>query len=487
MKRIGNSAGGSGAEGPAWRSGGEDSRKRDSARPGRRHAAVVGLAVIGAVSVAACSSSGGSGSTTGSSGGHVTITVGCEPPKTQAAQRQFFVQDIAAFEKANPNVTVKGDDTNPCDDPTTFDAKLASGKMDNVFYTYFTDAANVISSGQAANIGKYASQVKNLSDIQSDLVNLYRQGGGSSGDLYGVPVSNYTLGLLYNKALFQRAGLNPNQPPTTWDQVRADAKKISALGGGIVGYGDYSAANVGGWHFTAEMYSLGGSMVSGQKATFNNSTGEQVLKNLQQMRWTDNSMGSKQLLQYNDLPQMMGSGKLGMYVGAPDNVTYIHQEYGSAYGNLAMGQMPGSGGTLLGGDGYMFNKKDTPAQIQAGIKFLNFEFLTPGAGQFNFKRAKAAGQPVGLPEPNIWTAGTSIAQSTKSDEDSNATIPVSNFTPYLNAAPNMKNEIEPPQAQAIYAQGDKVMAAVLTQRNANIKQLLGTFSSQVNSILANQQ
>ncbi|HEX4254022.1 MAG TPA: extracellular solute-binding protein, partial [Streptosporangiaceae bacterium] len=418
------------------------------------------LAVAGAVSLAACSSGGSN--TTASSSGHVTITVGCEPPKTQAAQRQFFLADIKAFEKANPNVTVVGDDTNPCDDPATFDAKLASGKTDNVFYTYFTDAANVVSSGQAADIAKYASQVKNLSSIQPDLVNLYRQGGSSSGDLYGVPVSNYTLGLLYNKALFQRAGLNPNQPPTTWAQVRTDAKKIAALGGGIVGYGDYSAANVGGWHFTAEMYSLGGTMVSGQKAGFDNATGMQVLQNLQAMRWTDNSMGSKQLLQYNDLPQMMGSGKLGMYVAAPDNVTYIHQEYGSPYTNLAEGPMPGDGGTLLGGDGYMFSKKDTPAQIQAGIKFLNFEFLTPGAGQFNFKRTKAAGQPVGLPEPNIWTAGTSVAQSTKSDEDSNATIPVSNFAPYLNAAPNMKNEIEPPQAQAIYAQGDKVMAAVLT-------------------------
>jgi multiple sugar transport system substrate-binding protein len=468
MKRIGSSPGG-----------------QRASRLGRRHAAVAGLAVLGAVSVAACSSGGSS--TASSSNGHVTITVGCEPPKTQAAQRNFFLQDITLFEKANPGITVQGDDTNPCDDPTTFDAKLASGKMDNVFYTYFTDAANVISSGQAADIGKYASQVKNLSEIQPDLVNLYRQGGSSSGDLYGVPVSNYTLGLLYNKQLFQRAGLNPSQPPTTWAQVRTDAKKISALGGGIVGYGDYSAANVGGWHFTAEMYSLGGSMVSGQKASFDNATGMQVLKNLAAMRWTDNSMGSKQLLQYNDLPQMMGSGKLGMYVAAPDNVTYIHQEYGSSYANLAEGPMPGDGGTLLGGDGYMFNKKDTPAQIQAGIKFLNFEFLTPGAGQFNFKRAKAAAQPVGLPEPNIWTAGTSVASSTTSDEDRNATIPVSNFAPYLNAAPNMKNEIEPPQAQAIYAQGDKVMAGVLTQRNANLQQLLSTFSSQVNSILANQQ
>ena len=450
-----------------------------------RPATVLALTVIGAVSVTACSSGGGGGTSGSGSGGHVTITVGCEPPKTQAAQRSFFVQDVQLFEKANPNITVVGDDTNPCDDPATFNAKLASGKVDDVFYTYFTDAANVISSGQAADIAKYAGQVKNMSSIQPDLVNLYRQGGSAGGDLYGVPVSNYTLGLLYNTALFKRAGLDPTKPPTTWADVRADAKKISGLGGGIVGYGDYSAANVGGWHFTAEMYSLGGSMVSGKSASFDNATGMQVLTNLQQMRWTDKSMGSKQLLQYNDLPQMMGSGKLGMYVAAPDNVTYIHQEYGSAYSDLAMGPMPGGSGTLLGGDGYMFSKKDTPAQIQAGIKFLNFEFLTPGAGQFNFARAKAAGQPVGLPEPNIWQPGTSTAQASTSDEDSNATIPVSNFAPYLQAAPNLKNEIEPPQAQAIYAQGDKVMAAVLTQPGPNLHQLLSTFSSQVNSILAN--
>jgi len=179
-----------------------------------RPAAVLALAIIGAVSVTACSSGSSSGGTTGAgSGGHVTITVGCEPPKTQAAQRNFFLQDVAAFEKANPDVTVTGDDTNPCDDPTTFDAKLASGKMDNVFYTYFTDAANVISSGQAADISKYAGQVKNLSSIQPDLVNLYRQGGAAGGDLYGVPVSNYTLGLLTPRCSSARASTPPSRPP----------------------------------------------------------------------------------------------------------------------------------------------------------------------------------------------------------------------------------------------------------------------------------
>src|SRR5450432_2193275 len=109
MKETGNSPGRRDAAGPA---------QQDHAGPARlrhttRFAAVAALAVAGAVSVAACSS-GGSSSTSSSSNGPVKITVGCEPPKTQAAQRKFFVDDIAAFEKANPNVTVVGDDTNPC-------------------------------------------------------------------------------------------------------------------------------------------------------------------------------------------------------------------------------------------------------------------------------------------------------------------------------------------------------------------------------------
>jgi multiple sugar transport system substrate-binding protein len=456
-----------------------------------RHLAVLLAGVTALANVAACGSSNddkGGGSKAANvapldPNTKVSITVGCQPPKSSKALRTEWNNDVTAFEKLHPNITIVSKDAFPCEDPKTFTAKLAGGQMENVYYVYLTDAKNIIENGQAADITKYVSGVKNYGSLQPQLLNVFKGGGR----LWGLPKTNYSMGLLYNRKLFQQAGLNPDQPPTTWAEVQADAKKIAALGNGIVGYADYSASNQGGWHFTAEMYSQGGSVVSGQKASFDNATGMQVLKNLQAMRWTDNSMGSKQLLQYNDLPQMMGSGKLGMYVAAPDNVTYIHQEYGSSYTNLAEGPMPGDGGTLLGGDGYMFNKKDTPAQIQAGIKFLNFEFLTPGAGQFNFQRAKAAGQPVGLPEPNIWTAGTAVAKSTNSDEDSNATIPVSNFTPYLNAAPNMKNDIEPPQAQAIYAQGDKVMAAVLTQRNANLKQLLSTFSSQVNSILANQQ
>ena len=448
----------------------------------------VTLAAGFALTVSACGSSTSSASSApAAADGTVTITVGCEPPTSQASARQNWVADVASFEKLNPKIVIKSDDTNPCDDPATFDARLASGKTDNVFYTYFTDADNVISSGQTADIQKYAGQITDESDIQSALLNVYRQGNTASGDLYGIPTGNYSLGLVYNRSLFTRAGLNPDNPPTTWAQVETDAIAISKLGNGVVGYGDYSAANTGGWHFTAEDYSRGGTMVTanGKSAAFDDASGLATLQFLHKLRFTDNVMGTKQGLQYNDLLQMMASGKLGMYVGAPDNLTTIHSTYNVPYTELSVGPMPGETATMVGGSGYMFNKNDTPAQIQAGIKFIDYEFMTPGQGQFNYQRLAATGQPVGLPEPDMWTGATATSDAAVMAKYAN--IPTTNFTAYVAALPTMKLVVEPPQAQAIYAQGDKAMDTVLTNPNADLQQLLDTFKSETDSILSDAQ
>src|SRR6185312_1550259 len=167
-------------------------------------------------------------------------------------------------------------------------------------------------SGQAADIQQYASQISNYSSFQSSLLDVYRDGETSSGDLYGIPTGNYSLGLVYNKTLFKQAGLDPDQPPTTWDQVEQDAIAITKLGHGDIRYADYSAQNTGGWHFVAELYSRGGTAVTadGKSANFDNATGTSVLEFLHKMRFTDNVMGTNQGLVYNDLLQLMASGKL---------------------------------------------------------------------------------------------------------------------------------------------------------------------------------
>ena len=83
-----------------------------------------------------------------------------------------------------------------------------------------------------------------------------------------------------------------------------------------------------------------------------------------------------------------------------------------------MGALPSLTGTpagsLSGGNDYIFAKHDTPAQIEAGIKFINFEDLTPGTGQFNFARQKTDRLPVGFPEPQLF-AGATVATKVRPD------------------------------------------------------------------------
>ncbi|MDX6257380.1 MAG: multiple sugar transport system substrate-binding protein [Frankiales bacterium] len=411
-----------------------------------------------------------------------TITVDCEPAKTQKQLRADWEADVKTFQKAHPLITIKSVDTDPCVNPATWNAKLKAGQVANVFYTYNTDAQDVINKGQALNIQSYASTIPGLSDVIPAVKAVWQKGGTADGDLFGLPRKNYTLGLVYNRDLFTKAGLDPNSPPTTWDEVIADAKKIAALGKGYVGYADYSAGNTGGWHFTAEMYSQGGDITAdGKTADFNNDKGTAVLNNLHQMRWVDNSMGTKQLLGYDDLNQMMAAGKLGMHIGAPDQVQRDHDNFKASYSMIGMGPMPGGASTLLGGDGYLFNVKDTPDQVKAGLLWLEFQNLTPGQGQFNYARASAEKAGVGLPEPAIWTGAFAAADTAAKDKY--RTIPAENFAPYVEGTPKLKGNVEPPNAQAVYADLDKVMSEVLTKKNADIAGLLKSHAASVSKLL----
>ncbi|MGW4441798.1 ABC transporter substrate-binding protein [Streptomyces sp. NPDC004682] len=443
----------------------------------RRTLAAIGVCSSLALTAAAC----GSGDDDSSAGGKTRITVNCEPPKSAKTDRAFFEQDIASFEKQNPDIDVVAHDAFPCQDPKTFDAKLAGGQMEDVFYTYFTDARHVVDIHQAADLTPYLKDLKSYDSIQQQLRDIYTV----DGKVYGIPRTGYSMGLLYNRALFKEAGLDPDKPPATWDEVRAAAKKIAALGNGTVGYADYSAQNQGGWHFTAELYSQGGDVVSadGKKATVDTPQGRAVLQNLHDMRWSDDSMGSKQLLIINDVQQLMGSGKLGMYLSAPDNIPILVKEKGGSYKDLALAPMPGGKGTLIGGDGYMFNKKDSPAQIRAGLKWLDHMFLTPGKGFLgDYARAKQHDAPVGLPEPRLFT-GAADAKD-QQVKKANANVPVENYQAFLEGNHSLELKIEPPHAQQIYSVLDGVVSAVLTKKDANIDQLLKEASSKIDGILA---
>ncbi|MEU2234764.1 ABC transporter substrate-binding protein [Streptomyces vietnamensis] len=463
----------------------------------RRPVAVALVSALTLTALAACgtSSSGDNGNGgDGASGSSdpsapldpktkVTLTIDCMPPTAKAAELKEWKEDVAEFNKTYPNVTIEGRSTpGQCLEPPRFTAMLKAKSQPDVFYTYFTDLPQVLSEDGAADISAYVTDksVPLLKDIDPNVLGSLKQ----DGKLYGLPTSNYTMGLLINRKLFKDAGLDADNPPRTWEEVRAAAKKIAALGNGVAGFGEYSAGNTGGWHFTAQMYSLGGDVVdpSGTKAAFNNELGKQVARNLHAMRWEDDSMGKTQLLKWGDLQKQIATDKLGMFLAAPDDIAYMVQQLGAKYENFGMGPIPGGRNTLAGGNNYMIKKGISPDKIKAAVAWLNFKNLTVGKGQFDWARSKADGLPVGVPQPNFWL------NASKSTDDANrvrnATMPVANFKSFMdNPVPG---KAEPPKAQEVYKVLDNVMSGLLTNKDADVDKLLATAETQVNQVLANQ-
>ena len=454
--------------------------------PQYRKVAATALAAGLAISLAACSTK--SDDDKSSAGGKVTITVDCQPVGAQKELLADWNADVKAFEALHPNIEIKSVSVGAqCDNPPDFTARLQGGTVTDVFYGYMTDLQQVLDSGQAMEITSLATKdtIPTWDSIDQGAKAAFTDGG----KLYGVPTKNYQMGLVYNKNLFQQAGLDVAKPPATWAEVREAAKKIAALGNGVAGYGEYSAGNTGGWHFTAELYAQGGAVLAedGKSAAFNSDAGKNVLTNLKTMRYTDNSMGAKQLLTWPDLLTAAAGGKVGMYIGAPDTTTAIVTQFQGKYQDWAMAPMPGQDGpakgTLGGGEGYFFKKGLTDDQVKAGLMWLAYEKLTPGKGQFDYARAKPENQPVGLPQPQLFTVGSDAQKQETDLKKANANVNVDDFALFANNPVAIR--FEPANAQAIYAVLDGAMSAILTDPNAKVDDQLAKAADKVNTVIKN--
>ena len=79
------------------------------------------------------------------------------------------------------------------------------------------------------------------------------------GKRYGVPTNNETMALIWNADLFRKAGLDPERPPETWDDLVAYSKLIKDKTGKN-GYGMVARVNAGNtpFRYMPQLWSYGG-------------------------------------------------------------------------------------------------------------------------------------------------------------------------------------------------------------------------------------
>ncbi len=85
------------------------------------------------------------------------------------------------------------------------------------------------------------------------------------GTTYGIPTNNETMAFIYNAKIFKDAGLDPENPPATWDDVVTYSKQIHDKLG-IAGYGLVAKQNAGNtpFRFMPQMWAYGGGALDEQ-------------------------------------------------------------------------------------------------------------------------------------------------------------------------------------------------------------------------------
>jgi multiple sugar transport system substrate-binding protein len=441
----------------------------------KRITAIAAATIAGACLLAVSAGSNSSAAATKP----VTISVVSLIPGSTAQAIQQFNNQVAAFQKANPSITVK-----PVQyqwTGTTFAAELAAGTLPTVFEVPFTDARTLGDNGQLADLTSYVKKLPYFSKYNPAVI---AEGTTAKGKIVALPKGAYAQALTYNRKLFTQAGLDPNKPPKSWAELQADAKQIADKTG-KAGYAEMANNdNTGGWILSTLTYALGGRMETGTgtkaKATLDNPQTVQALQMLKKMRWTDNSMGSNFSYGWSDINQAFAAGEIGMFVSGSDiytNLVSADKIDPSIYGlaTVPLAKNAKNAGVLGGGTLAAVRPDANAAQKAAAVKWLDYYYEQPLVNMAqairNAQTLVASKQPVGVPALPIFNKQQYDLANTWIKPYIN--VPLSQLKPFTDQIFSQKLIPEPEAStQSVYHTLDPVVQSVLTDKNANIADLL---------------
>ena len=234
---------------------------------------------------------------------------------------------------------------------TKFATSVAGGaapdivSIDLIYTPAFTEA------GQLTELTELAQSMPYFGDLSSSHVRL---GTGSEGNIYALPFKAEGSVLLYNKDLFRAAGLDPDAPPTTWEEIYEAAKAITALGDDTYGY-YFSGACAGcnAFTFMPLIWASGGDILSEDysQPTLTDPAVKEALEFYRRM-WEEGLIPeSARVDAGSDFINAFTSGTIGMAGSGAFSIALLKNQYPDLDFGLAF--LPGREGdtsSFAGGD-----------------------------------------------------------------------------------------------------------------------------------------
>jgi multiple sugar transport system substrate-binding protein len=154
-------------------------------------------------------------------GGPVTLTF-ANWASAEDATRQGMLDLIKRFEDANPDIKIKSESVPFSDIGQNLVLRVNSGNPPDVSQISGNDTFAVAATGGLADLDQ------SLSDVKSQLLPDDVEMGTIDGKWVAMPWKDSPQGFFYNKKLMEEAGLDPNSPPATieeLDQAMAQVKQ----------------------------------------------------------------------------------------------------------------------------------------------------------------------------------------------------------------------------------------------------------------------
>lgn len=238
--------------------------------------AISSAAVSTASSVATSASASTAASTVAPAAGAAKAAGVLDLLTWSVTEQDWATTFLQTYSKTHPDTTVNvsvGDDNK-------FLVTVAAGSPPDLFYTGRSALADWGIQGAALSLDDRIAKSKVIS--KNNFIAHALEEGGWQGRVYGLYWSADARILYWNKELFQTAGLDPEQPPQTWDDFATAMQKLTKNGsdGSIQQLGlNPTYDSVAGHYWEAWFWELGGSYLSpdGTKVTIADQDGANAL------------------------------------------------------------------------------------------------------------------------------------------------------------------------------------------------------------------
>jgi len=424
--------------------------------------ACVAVAVLATLLAAGCGS-GSSSSSTASPGGSGTVTIW---HGYTDIERTAIDHMVAQYDATNPPYKVQSVFAGNNDYALTkLRTALAAGKAPDISYQYGSSMALLAKLPQVVDL---TSRVNDPAFGWNDFFPAVRLAATVDGKVLGVPALVDNLALVYNKTLFDRAGVPYPTAQWTWDDFRAAAKKLTIPSTKQFGWAyvnDGSEDTV--WRYLALLWQAGGDLLTpdNSKAAFNSPAGLKAMTLLYDMANQDHSIyldsGNDNYL------NLFNAGKIAMLYTGPWDISSINK--GVRFGVQIL---PGdvSHATIAGPDNYVLLNNGAD-RLNGAWQFIKW-FTAP---QQHLQFAIATGDlPLSSAETKLPGYQTYLKKYPA------AAVYVANLSNVTKARPNI-----PAYPRVSQALGQAIQAVLLGKMTP--QQALSSAEQQVNGILASGQ